>query len=73
MRLLGPESNALLVEGEHRVAIKIVPSISPVDGNDSPLSACVVASSQFSWCAARKRFNKGSAPCHLSLRNSSLA
>jgi sphingomyelin phosphodiesterase acid-like 3 len=34
MRLLGPESNALLVEDEHRVAIKIVPSISPVDGND---------------------------------------
>ena len=34
MRLLGPESNALLVEGEHRVAIKIVPSISPVDGNN---------------------------------------
>ena len=34
MRLLEPESNALLVEGEHRVAIKIVPSISPVDGND---------------------------------------
>ena len=34
MRLLGPESGGRLAEGERRVAIKVVPSISPVDGNN---------------------------------------
>jgi sphingomyelin phosphodiesterase acid-like 3 len=33
MRLLGPEGSELKGAGEHSVAIKMVPSISPVDGN----------------------------------------
>lgn len=33
MRLLGPEGSKLKGAGEHSVAIKMVPSISPVDGN----------------------------------------
>lgn len=34
LRLLGPESGERPVEGERRIAIKVVPSISPVDGNN---------------------------------------
>jgi sphingomyelin phosphodiesterase acid-like 3 len=34
MRLLGPEGTERQAAGEHRVAIKMVPSISPVDGNN---------------------------------------
>ena len=33
MRLLGPEGSEVQGAGEHRVALKMVPSISPVDGN----------------------------------------
>ena len=33
MRLLGPDGSELKGAGEHSVAIKMVPSISPVDGN----------------------------------------
>ena len=33
LRLLGPDDSQPQAGGEHRVAIKIVPSISPVDGN----------------------------------------
>jgi sphingomyelin phosphodiesterase acid-like 3 len=33
MRLLRPEGSEPLATGEHHVAIKMVPSISPVDGN----------------------------------------
>jgi sphingomyelin phosphodiesterase acid-like 3 len=45
MRLLGPEGSELQDAGEHRVALKIVPSISPVDGNTPSFTIARVAPS----------------------------